>query len=80
MGKKFSVGITISLIAIACAITFVLTVTVTTNMFNEKIAGLNQREEIYSKLQEIDSYVRSNSLYSIDEEALTGSIVKGYVS
>ena len=80
MNKKFSLGITISLIAIACAITFVLTVTVSTNMFNEKIAGLNEREEIFTKIQEIDSYVRNTSMYSIDEDALMNSIINGYVS
>ena len=80
MNKKFSLGITISLIAIACAITFVLTVTVSTNMFNEKIAGINEREGIYTKIQEIDTYVRNSSLYTINEENLLNSIVKGYVS
>lgn len=80
MNKKFSLGITISLMAIACAITFVLTVTVSTNMFNEKIAGVSEREEIYTKIQEIDTYVRNSSLYSIDNENLLNSIVKGYVS
>ncbi|MCM1488064.1 MAG: peptidase, partial [Firmicutes bacterium] len=79
MKKKFSIGVIISVVAIACAITYVITITVSTNMFNKLIGGVTQREEIYSKIQEVDSYVRSASYYSIDEQALINSIINGYV-
>ncbi len=79
MKKKFSIGVLISVVAIACAITYVITITVSTNMFNKLIGGVAQREEIYSKIQEVDSYVRSASYYSIDEQALMNSIISGYV-
>ena len=79
MNKKLSVGMAISLIAIACAITYVVTITVSTNMFNQRIGGVTQREEIYSKIEEIDTYVRNASYYDIDEEALIVAIVNGYV-
>lgn len=69
----------ISLIAIACAITYVVTITVSTNMFNQRIGGVTQREEIYSKIQEIDSYVRSASYYDINESTLINSVIGGYV-
>lgn len=79
MNKKFSIGVMISLIAIACAITYVVTITVSTNMFNQRIGGVTQREEIYSKIQEIDSYVRSASYYDINESTLINSVIGGYV-
>lgn len=79
MNKKISLGMVISLIAIACAITYVVTITVSTNMFNQRIGGVTQREEIYSKIQEIDTYVRNASYYDIDEETLITAIVNGYV-
>ncbi|MCH5200680.1 MAG: PDZ domain-containing protein [Oscillospiraceae bacterium] len=79
MNKKLSVGMAISLIAIACAITYVVTITVSTNMFNRRIGGVTQREEIYSKIEEIDTYVRNASYYDIDEETLISAIVNGYV-
>lgn len=79
MNKKVSVGMLISLVAIACAITYVVTITVSTNMFNRLIGGVNEREGIYSKIQEIDSYVRSASYYEIDEETLINGIVEGYM-
>lgn len=80
MNKKFSLGVTISLIAIACAITFVLTVTISLNTFNQKIAGATEREEIYGKIQEIDTYVRNKSLFDIDEENLKQRVVEGYIN
>ena len=79
MNKKVSVGMLISLVAIACAITYVVTITVSTNMFNRLIGGVNEREGIYSKIQEIDSYVRSASYYDIDEETLINGVVDGYI-
>lgn len=79
MNKKFSVGITISLIALACAVTFVLTMSVALDIYNQKIAGVQQREEIYTKLQEVDSYVRSYSMGTVDESELTTGIINGYI-
>lgn len=80
MKKKFSIGVIISVVAIACAITYVITINVSANMFNKLIGGVAQREEIYSKIQEVDSYVRSASYYSIDDQSLINSVVRGYVS
>lgn len=79
MKKKYSIGVIISVAAIACAITCVITTTVAMNMFNKLIGGVTQREEIYSKIQEIDSYVRNTAYYDIDEQYLINSIVNGYV-
>lgn len=79
MKKRYSIGVVISVCAIACAITFVITVTVAINMFNKLIGGVTQREEIYSKIQEIDSYVRNAAYYDIDEQSLINGIVNGYV-
>ena len=41
MNKKVSLGVMISLIAVACAITFVLTMTVSLNMYNSMVAGIH---------------------------------------
>lgn len=79
MNKKISLGVAVSLVAIGCAITFVLTWTVALNMYNSKISGVQEREEIYTKIKEIDSVVRSNYIGTIDDEALLQSILGGYV-
>lgn len=79
MKKRYSIGVIISVAAVACAITFVITVTVSINMFNRLIGGVAQRDEIYSKIQEVDSYVRSAAYYDIDEQALNNGIISGYM-
>lgn len=80
MNKKISLGVCISLAAICCAVTFVLTMTLSLNMYNEKIAGVQEREEIYTKLQEIDSYVRNNYPGAIDKDTLLLEILNGYMN
>lgn len=80
MNKKISLGITISLIAIACAVTFVVTMTVSLNLYNDKIAGVQQREEINTRIQEIDSFVRNYSLYTIDDASIKTGIYEGFLS
>lgn len=79
MNKKISLGIAISLIAIACAITFVVTMTVSLNLYNEKIAGLEQRTEINTRIQEIDAFVRNYSLYTIDDTSIKTGIYAGFL-
>ena len=80
MNRKISIGIAISIAAIACAITFVITMTVSLNNYNDKIADVQQRGEIYTKLQEIDAYVRNYSLYTIDDEKMKTGVYSGYLN
>ncbi len=80
MNRKISIGIAISIAAIACAITFVITMTVSLNSYNNKIADVQQRGEIYTKLQEIDSYVRNYSLYAIDDDKMKTGVYSGYLT
>ncbi len=80
MNKKVSLGVMISLIAVACAITFVLTMTVSLNMYNSMVAGIQERETINAKIKEIDTFVRSSSIYKPNENALITGIANGYIS
>lgn len=80
MNKKISLGIAISLIAIGCAITFVLTWTVSLNIYNSKIANSEKYEGIYQTLQEMDVTVRNNYIGQIDNEGIKTAIINGYVS
>ncbi len=80
MNKKISLGITISLIAIGCAITFVLTWTVSLSIYNSKIASSEKFEGVYQKLKEMDAIVRGNYIGTLSDEALETAILNGYVS
>ena len=79
MNKKISLGAAICFMAIAAAASFVITMYYSLNIFNSKMANVTEREELYSKLAEIDKLVRSNFLGDIDEEALKDSIADGYI-
>ena len=80
MNKKVSLGVTICLMAIAAAIAFTVTMYFSLNIFNSKISNVNEREALYSKLSEIDTLVRSNGLFEIDEDGLMDSIANGYMT
>ncbi|MDE7362002.1 MAG: PDZ domain-containing protein [Oscillospiraceae bacterium] len=80
MNRKISLGIAISLVAIGCAITFVLTWTVSLSRYNQKISSSEKYEGVYQKLQEMDVTVRNNYTGTIIDEALEAAVINGYVS
>lgn len=80
MNKKISIGIAISLVAIGCAITFVLTWTVSLNIYNSKIGTSEKYEGVYAKLREIDTAFRQNYIGTMSDDALESSTINGYIS
>lgn len=79
MNKKISLGVAICFMAIAAAITFTITMFFSLNVFNNKIANVDEREHLYKKLSEIDTYVRNQYLGDIDEENLLDYVARGYM-
>lgn len=80
MNKRISLGLAISLVAIGCAITFILTWTVSLNNYNSKIASTEKYEGVFKKLREMDATVRANYIGSIDDDDLDTAIINGYVN
>ncbi len=80
MNKKISLGVAISLVAIGCAITFVLTWAVSLNVYNSKIGTSEKYEGMYAKLREIDAAVRTNYIGEYSEDAIEYSVISGYVN
>lgn len=80
MNKKISLGVAISLVAIGCAITFVLTWAVSLNIYNSKLGSAEKYEGMYAKLKEIDSAVRTNYIGSFNEESIEAGVINGYMS
>ncbi len=80
MNKKISLGIAIGLMALAAAATFIITYNFSLNVFNSKVRNVSERESIYAKLSEMDSYVRANFFNEINEDKLTNNIMNGYVA
>ena len=79
MNRKISLGITISLIAIGCAITFVLTWTVSQGIYNSKISSSEKFEGVYKKLKEMDAHVRENYIGTVYDDALEYAVLDGYI-
>lgn len=80
MNKKISLGIAISLIAIGCAITFVLTWTISLRIYNSKIVSGETYAGVYKKIHEMDTTVRANYIGEIDDDYLEAAMISGYVS
>lgn len=80
MNKKITLGLTISLVAIAAAVTFILTSLFSLRSFNEKLVDFNEKAEKYEKLEALDTLVREEYFGEIDEEELSDGILKGYMS
>lgn len=80
MSKKISLGAGIALAAVASAVTVSLTYVYAMNNFNEKMADVNERQAMYTKLSEIDQKVRQDYVGSIDEKTLEDAICTGYVA
>lgn len=79
MNKKISLGLTLSLIAVSIAVTFILTSFFSLQSFNTKVVDVNEKAKKYAALQSLDAIVRENYLGDINEQSLEDSIMKGYV-
>ena len=80
MNKKVSLGVTLTFIILAVALTFSITMLISWNTFNKHVYNVNERQAMYSKLTEIDQKVRQNYNGEIDEQELNNAIAKGYIS
>ncbi len=78
MNKKISVGMAVSLMALAAAVAVAATMVFSTSIFNSKIANLNERQAIYDKIIEINKIVRENYNGEIDEKTLLDSLSTGF--
>ncbi len=79
MNKKISLGIAVALMALTAAACFIITYNYSMDVFNSKVKSVSEKEGTYSKLAELDKFVRSSYINDIDEESLMHSIMHGYV-
>lgn len=80
MNKKISLGLALSISAIVCAVTFIVTSFFSLQSFNRKVADVREKSKKYQQLEYIDNYVRENYLHDIDEEELSSGMLKGYIN
>lgn len=80
MNRKIPLGLAIALMAIAAAITFIISTSYSMNIYNGLVADVQQRAEMYQKLEQIDTYVRAYYDGTIDEDKLIEALANGYIS
>lgn len=80
MNKKISLGIAVGVAILTAALTFVITYNYAMNVFNRTVKSVTEKEESYTKLAEMDQYVRANYLGEFDEVYLMNSIMDGYIT
>ncbi len=80
MNKKVSLGLTISIAALAAAMTFIITLFFSLRHFNEQVQSVKEKAAKYERLETVDSYVRQNFYQELDEDAIMDGILKGYMS
>lgn len=80
MNKKISLGAALALMLIITAVTFSVTMIFSRQMFSTTITNISEKQAMYDKLSEIDSYVRQNYYGTIDETNLNDYISTGYIA
>lgn len=79
MNKKISIGLAITLALIAMTVTFSITFVLSQQKFTTTVNAVREREKIYSKLSEIDKYVRENYYGEINNNKLYDMLGAGYM-
>ncbi|HNW04860.1 MAG TPA: S41 family peptidase [Oscillospiraceae bacterium] len=80
MGRKISLGAALTFMIIAVTLVFSVTMVFSIRNFNNKVSSIIEREGMYEKFTEIDTYVRQNYSGGIDETALMDAVAQGYLS
>ena len=74
MNKKISVGMMLTIVILAMTVTFSVTMLLAMRLFDSTVSNVKEKESMYSKIAELDRYVRSNDYYTIDETLLYDTI------
>ena len=80
MNKKISLGAALAYMAIIAAVVFSLTMLYSMQLFNARVTDLTEKERLYSKLAEIDRFVRENNYGEINENELIEGLANGYIA
>lgn len=80
MSRKLSWGAAVALVAVTASITVSLTYVYAMKSFNFKVADVNERQAMYTKLSEIDQKTRQDYIGSVNEKELNDGICAGYTA
>lgn len=71
---------TVSLMALTAAVTFILTLSFSQNRFNSKLQEVDRLSGKYERLEELDALVQREYYTDLPEEDIMDGILAGYVS
>ncbi len=78
MNRKVSLGITIASCLVAAAIAFSAAFMISRSIFNSKLKDLSQKQNMFTQLSDIDSFVRQHYDDKIDEKKLLEAMKEAY--
>lgn len=78
MNKKVSLGIAIAACLVAAAMAFSAAFMISRSIFNSKLKDLSQKQDMFTKLSDIDSFVRQHYNGKIDEDKLHEAMKQAY--
>lgn len=78
--KRFTIGTTVSLMALTAAVTFVITLSMSRKAFNDKITEVDRLADKYSHLAELDAKVRENFYTDVPDDNVLDGMLAGYVA
>ena len=79
MNKKISISMALTIAIIAMTVTFSITMILARQMFDATIPSVKEKENMYSKIAELDKYVRANYYGDIQDATLNDMMAYGYV-
>lgn len=79
MNKKISISMALTIAIIAMTVTFSITMILARQMFDATIPSVKEKESMYSKIAELDKYVRANYYGDIQDSTLNDMMAYGYV-
>lgn len=78
MNKKVSLGLTVAVCLVAAAIAFSAGFMISRAKFNSMLKDLSQKQDMFTKLSDIDSFVRQHYSGTIDEKKLHEAMKQAY--
>ena len=80
MNKKITVNLAVAIAILAMTVTFVVTMILSTQIFNSTVSSVRQKQVMYNNIAEIDKAVRANYYGEINDTTLYDMMGAGYMA
>ncbi len=80
MNKKISLGVAITIVVLAIAVTASVTAMISLNAFDTLVYNITGKEDVYEKIREMESTIKKNFYGDPDEQALQDALAAGFIA